>query len=220
MLARLRASYLTPDFTEWGNRLEEVQTLTIPSQSIYMPASYGSITVDCVLPCEVGWAPQVWGAWESGPPLEGAKLDPRYLEQSWTPSEFLHQPSGLDCRWPLSFYLPPGAETSWPLEVRETGDDVWEGSEVCVLTLTRVCAVIALRLCFHFAVRVGNTPLLFWKSCVKSSCPSDLCRGSETGDDGCLNSLLWFFRIWVASVVLVIKVWVGEGGIFLYPSRS
>lgn len=142
------------------------------------------------------------------------------LEQSWTPSGFLHQPSGLDCRRPLSFLLPPGAETSWPLEVRETGDDVWEGSEVCVLTLTRVCAVIALRLCFRFAVRVGNTTPFLEVLCEVQLYLGDLCRGSETGDDGCLNSLLWFFRIWVASVVLVIKVGVGEGGIFLYPSRS
>ena len=46
--------------------------------------------------------------------LEGTRLDPRFLEQSWTPGELLHQPSACDCRRPLSVPLSAGAESTWP----------------------------------------------------------------------------------------------------------
>lgn len=60
-------------------------------------------------------------------------------------------------------------------------------------------AVIAVRFCFCFAMGIGSTQLLFWKSSLNSRCPGvDGAEGLRQVMMGPWTRLLWSFRIWIS----------------------
>lgn len=45
------------------------------------------------------------------------------------------------------------------------------GSHICALTSVKMCVVIAVWVCFCFAIGVSSSQLLFWKFYLNSRCP-------------------------------------------------
>ena len=126
--------------------------------------------MDGVLPwvccCDVGWVPQAWRAWGSGPSWKvldwihislGSCVST--LEQSWTPELASASAFQAGCRWTLSFSYRRGRVL---LAFRRKGGRwwrVWDRSDVCVLTPAR-CALW---------LPCGSTFVLPWKEAALSS---------------------------------------------------
>lgn len=145
-----------------GNGLREVKRLNIPSQFISVSVNCGPVTMDSVLPwrcwCEGGWVPR-----HEGPGSQD--LPPRcWIGSTFRGLLWVHPRAELN-PWdgfrnslpgwlPMDSQLssPTGAESTWSSEGKETGDDVERPLCHVRANTCQMCAVIAGRSCFRFAV--------------------------------------------------------------------